>query len=60
MHHVLPINAWITEGIDIKFVGENVDKKKGVRDIHTDFHGEMKHMSSMIAIRSYITSDLGE
>ena len=60
MHRVIPLNAWIEEGIDFKFIGDNVDKKKGVRDIRTEFHGEMKHMYSMIAVRSRVTSDMCE
>ena len=56
----VPIESWIREGVQFKFVGDNVDKKKGVRDIRTDCHGEMKHMFSMIVVRSRVASSLVE
>lgn len=46
----------VKEGIPFKFLGDNVDKKKGVRDLRADCHGEMKHMFSLIAVRSRVTS----
>lgn len=54
----VPISSWIDEGAQFKFVGDNVDKKKGVRDLRADSHGEMKHMFSMIAVKSRISSNL--
>ena len=59
-HRSLPIDSWITEGIQFKLVDDNVDKKKGVRDIRAECHGEMKHMYSMIAVRSRVTSSVAE
>ena len=44
--------------MEFKFVGDNVDKKRGVRDIRTDCHGEMKHMFSILAVRSRVPSHL--
>lgn len=41
-----------------KFVGDNVDKKRGIRDIRTDCHGEMKHKFSILAVRSRVPSHL--
>ena len=35
-----------------------MDKKKGVRDLRADSHGEMKHMFSMIAVKSRVSSNL--
>ena len=55
-YHTVPVKAWIREEIEFKFVGDNVDKKKGVRDLRTDCHGKMKHMYSMLAIRSRVVS----
>ena len=49
---------WVSEGVDFKFVGDNVDKKRGVRDIRADCHGEMKHMFSILAVRSRVPSCL--
>ncbi len=40
----LPISLWISEGANFKFFGDNVDKKKGTRDIRSDCQGEMKHV----------------
>ena len=59
-HRTVPIESWIWEGVQFKFVGDNVDKKKGVRDIRTDCHGEMKHMFSMIVVRSRVASSMVE
>lgn len=55
-HRKVPIESWIREGIEFKFVGDNVGKKKGVRDIREDNHGELKHMYSMIVVQSHVTS----
>ena len=44
-----PIDAWIDEGACFKFVGDNVAKTKGVRDIRTDHHGELVQMYSLLA-----------
>ena len=52
------IKEWIKAGVEFKFVGDNVDKKKGVRDLRTGHHGEMKHMYSMLVVRSRVTSSL--
>lgn len=55
-HCAIPIESWIKEGIDFKFVGDNVDKKKGICDIRSDNHGELRHMYSLIVVRSCVTS----
>ena len=34
-----------------KFVGDNVDKTKGVRDIRSDHRAELKHMYSLLAVK---------
>ena len=44
------------EGSSFKFVGDNVDKKRGVRDIRSDHQGEMKHMYSLLAVKSRMPS----
>ncbi len=33
-------------------MGDNVDKRRGVRDIRSDHHGQMKHMFSLLAVKS--------
>ncbi len=50
--HTLPLQKWIAEGVIFKFWGDNVDKKRGVRDVRSDHHGSMVHMFSMLAGRS--------
>ena len=37
----VPISEWLEEGALVKFVGDNVDKKKGVRDMQSDHQGKM-------------------
>ena len=53
---IVPIQSWMEKGMEFKFVSDNVDKKKGVRDIRTGCHGEMKHMCSLLAVCSRIPS----
>ena len=50
--HTLPLTQWIANDVVFKYCGDNVDKKKGVRDIRSDNQGEMLHMYSIIAGRS--------
>jgi len=42
-----------------KWIGDNVDKKRGARDVRSDHHGSLLHMYSILAGRSRIPpSDL--
>ena len=50
--HSVPLERWIAEGITFKFIGDNVDKKMGVRDVRIDNQGDMLHMYSLLAARS--------
>lgn len=50
--HIVPLKKWINEGVVFKFWGDNVDKKKNVRDLRSDNKGEMVHMFSLLAGRS--------
>ena len=50
--HTIPIQKWINEGALFKFWGDNVDKKRRVRDLRTDHQGEMLHMFSLLVGRS--------
>ena len=54
--HKVPLQQWIAEGVTFKFVGDNVDKMKGVRDIRTDHKAELQHMYSMLVVRSRVLS----
>ena len=54
--HKVPITEWLSKGLDIKFVGDNVDKKVGVRDLRSDHRGEMAHMYSMLVVKSRVSS----
>ena len=46
--HTVPLLRWISDDILFKFWGDNVDKKKGVRDVRSDHHGELLHMYSIL------------
>ena len=54
--HKNPIQKWIKEGTTFKFIGNNVDKKRRVRDVRSDNQGEMLHMYSVLAARSRLPS----
>ena len=40
----VPINQWLEDGVIFKFWGDNVDKKRNVRDLRADNKGQMLHM----------------
>ena len=48
----MPIKKWLAEGATFKFIGDNVDKKRGVRDARSDHAGQMVHMYSVLAAKS--------
>lgn len=48
----IPLQKWIAEDIIFKFWGDNLDKKRGVRDVRSDRQGAMVHMYSLLAGRS--------
>ena len=50
-----PITEWIKQGISFKFVGDNMDKHKGVRDMRSDYHGKLIHMYSLLAVKSRVS-----
>lgn len=54
--HKVPLQQWIAEGVTFKFVGDNVDKMKGVRDIRVEHRAELQHMYSMLVVRSRVLS----
>ena len=47
--HNVPIQLWINDGAVFKFWGDNVDKQLHVRDLRSDYQGQMLHMFSVIA-----------
>ena len=49
--NTLPLQRWIADEAMFKFVGENVDKTKRVRDIRSDHRAEWKHMYSLLAVK---------
>ena len=49
--HKVPLQQWIADGVQFKFVGDNVNKKKGVRDIRSDHQSQLHHMFSMLVVR---------
>lgn len=52
--HTRPLSQWIANDVPFKFWGDNVDKKKGVRNVRSDHHGSLLHMYSILAGRSRI------
>ena len=50
--HTLPLKQWIANDVVFKYCGDNVDKKKGVRDVRSDHQGELLHMYCILAGRS--------
>ena len=51
--HSVPLEKWIEEGVVFKFWGDNVDKKRRVRDLRSDHKGTMLHnMFSLLVGRS--------
>lgn len=43
---------WLQEGAYVKFIGDNVDERKTVRDIRSDHHDTLHHMYSMLAVKA--------
>ena len=54
-HHEEPLERWIESGDDFKFVGDNVAKTKGVRDIRSDHHSHLVQMYSVLAVKSRVS-----
>ncbi len=48
-NHKAPIAKWVEEGEAFQFVGDNVDKYRGVRDVRSDHHGDLVNMYSLLA-----------
>ena len=49
-----PIQKWIQEGATFKFVGDNVAKLKGVRNITSQNQGHLCHMYSLLVVKNRI------
>ena len=52
--HREPLERWIESGEDFKFVGDNVAKRKVVRDIRSDHHSHLVQMYSILAVKSRV------
>lgn len=39
-----PLKQWIKEGVVLKFLGDNVDKQQKVRDLRSEYQGDMLHI----------------
>ena len=55
--HTPPLSQWISGNVCFKFWGDNVDKRRGVRDVRSDHHGSLLHMYSILAGRSRTSSN---
>jgi hypothetical protein len=51
--HLIPLQRWLESGECVQFIGDNVDKRKLVRDIRSDNQAKL-HMYSMIAVKARI------
>ena len=51
--HEAPLKEWTASGLPIKFVGDNVDKHKDVRDIRSNHHHSLVHMYSLLVVRPH-------
>ena len=52
--HEVPLQQWIENDVMFKFCGDNVDKKRGVRDVRSDNQATILHMYSLLVGRSHI------
>ena len=52
--HKMPIQDWVLEGVTFKFVGDNVDKMKRVRDIRVNHQSELQYMYSLLVVHSCV------
>lgn len=50
--HADPVKDLVESSSPFKFVGDNVDKYCGVRDIRSDHRGKMVNMYSLLAVRA--------
>lgn len=47
--HTVPLSEWVANDVPFRFWGDNVDKKRSVRDVRSDHHGDLLHMYSILA-----------
>ena len=50
--HKVPLEQWMADNVTFKFIGDNVDKKVGIRDERMGHHSKMEHMFSILVARS--------
>lgn len=50
----VPLKKWIAEGRTFKYVSDNLDKTRRVRDLRSNNHGKMLHMYSIIAVATRV------
>ena len=49
--HEVPLKEWLSSGKSVKFVGDNVQFGKVVRDIRSDHRKSLVHMYSLLVVR---------
>ena len=49
------LEIWIRDGANFKFVGDNVAKTKGVRDVRSDHQSHLVQMYSIFAVKSRVS-----
>ena len=52
----VPLKKWIGESSppNVKFIGDNVSKRVGVRDIRSDHQSHLKHMYSILVVKGRV------
>ena len=53
--HKPPLQMWLASGAPVKFVGDNVQKNKGVRDVRSDHQKSMLHKYSMLVVKGRVS-----
>ena len=53
--HEAPLKEWIARCSAIKFIGDNIDKRKDVRDIRSNHYHSLVHMYSLLVVRPRAT-----
>ena len=50
-----PLVEWLKEGAHVKYISDNVNKQKKVRDIRSDHQSKMHNMYSIILTKGRVT-----
>jgi hypothetical protein len=51
----MPLTEWLKEGAPVKYIGDNVNKQKKVRDIRSDHQSKMHNMYSILVAKGRVS-----